>query len=144
MSSTPEYKTLITLTSLLRDAIQHDLVALSDGLVSEVLITPNHGSELRNTSHSESDRAARLVELIQSKVQQNAKHYDTFVQVLENQDREYYSDILSRLREVYRQHKDDCLQQPASLSRTQTSVHSRPSAEKRSTVRQRQTGVYIM
>lgn len=98
-----EYGTLISLTNELRCAVQDDLVPLSGRLVAEHLISPDNASQLRNPMHSEAARAAKLVEIIQNRVQQNAQHYHTFVRVLENQGLEYYRDILSRLREVYQQ-----------------------------------------
>ena len=97
--SSAEYDTMITLTTDLQLATKSDLTFLSGALLGENLISSRNGSELRNVAHSEEDRAARLVELIQDKVKQNPQHYYTFISVLEkNQD--YYSDILKKLHKV--------------------------------------------
>ena len=121
MCSTPEYKTLISLTAELRRAVQFDLVSLSDDLVAKHLISPNTASQLRNQTHSEAERAAELVGYIQNKVQQNPQHYHTFVQILENQDQEYYCDILNKLRGVHQQHGGNC-QQPLSPLQGHTGI----------------------
>lgn len=120
-SNTPEYQTLISLTDELRRAVQSDLVPLCDNLVAKYLISPSTASQLRNPMHSETDRAATLIGIIQNKVQQNPQHYHTFVQVLESQGIDYYSDILKRLHEVYQQHSRNS-QQPEFPSQVPTSV----------------------
>jgi hypothetical protein len=115
MSTSPEYKTLISLTGELRCAFQSNLVPLSDSLKAEYLISPENASQLRNPMRSEADRAAYLVDIIQIKVQQNAQHYHTFVRVLESQGREYYHDILNKL-DVAFQLRSDTSQRPVPLA----------------------------
>ena len=144
MSATPEYNTLISLTGELRCAVQSNLVPLSDSLKAEYLISPENASQLRNPMHPEAERAAKLVDIIQNKVQQNAQHYHTFVRVLDSQGREYYRDILSRLHEVYRQCSDNS-QQPVPLSQAPgpTSV----SGSDYSNIKQRRshrTGIFFI
>ena len=91
-----EYKALIALTTDLRLAVRSDLISLSGALLSSRLISTDNEAELRNTVHSEAERSARLVELVQNKVQQSAHHYHTFVGILcENQD--HHADILKKL-----------------------------------------------
>ena len=120
--STPEYLTLIFLTGELRGAVQNDLVPMCDNLVAKYLISPDIASQLRSPMHPKADRAANLIEIIQNKVQQNPQHYHTFIQVLENQGREYYHDILNRLREVYRQNGGNSQQPVSTVSPSQGST----------------------
>ena len=118
MCSTPEYKTLISLTTQLTHAVQDDLISISGDLLAESLISRDAASRLNNRMHSKAERAAEMIELIQNKVQQNFQHYHKFVQVLKKQGQEYYGDILGRLQEVYQQHTDgnNYYQQPVSPS----------------------------
>ena len=55
---------------------------------------------MRNGMHPEATRAAKLVELIRDKVEQNPKCYHTFIEVLE-QDQMTNQDILEQLKEKY-------------------------------------------
>ena len=88
-----EYSTLIDLTRELRLAVRPDLISLTGSLLAARLILLDNDIELRNTAHSEVERSARLVELVQNKVQQNPCHYHSFIGILQgNQDQ--YRDIL--------------------------------------------------
>ena len=101
--TTAEYSTLIDLTSELRLAVRSELISLTGSLLASRLISPECEAELRNTFHSEVERSARLVELIQSKVQQNPRHYHSFIGILQgNQDQ--YGDVLQRLEQAYQEH----------------------------------------
>ena len=91
-----EYRTLIELTNDVRLAVRSDLISLSGALLSAGLISPDNDAELRNTVHSEAERAARLVELVQIKVRQNSRHYHTFVDII-LKDQDLYTDILEKL-----------------------------------------------
>ena len=84
-----EYKTLVHLTSALQLAVKTQLTPLGGKLVSSGLMTPERYRVLRNSMHSEEDRAADLVQLIQDKVQQNPQWYQIFASVLEK-DRSQY------------------------------------------------------
>ena len=102
-----ECRTLIDLTSELRLAIRSELISLTGSLLSARLISLDNDDELRNTAHSEIDRSARLVWLIQNKVRQNPHHYHSFIDILQdNQDQ--FKDILQQLKQTYQkhQHKD--------------------------------------
>ena len=101
MCSSPEYNTLCELTDVLRLAVKSNLTNLSGALLAKHLILPTDDSELRNQMHSEASRAARLVELIQMKVCEDPQQYYTFIQVLEDQGRQYYASILKKLREKF-------------------------------------------
>ena len=99
-----EYSTLIDLTSELRLAVKSELFSLTGSLLAVRLISPESDAELRNTTHSEVERSARLVELVQSKVWQNPRHYHSFIGILQgNQDQ--YRDILQRLEHAYQGHQ---------------------------------------
>ena len=99
-SETPEYRTMLRCTRALRTAVQPHLFALGASLVSEDLISTDNDSDLRNTMHSEPERAARLVEILQLKVKLESQNYHTFVRILDD-DRDIYKDILKTLSEKY-------------------------------------------
>ena len=87
---------MIDLTSELRLAVRSELISLSGSLLASRLISPEGDAELRNTAHSEVERSAKLVELVQNKVWQNPRHYHSFIGILQgNQDQ--YRDILQQL-----------------------------------------------
>ena len=84
--------------------MRSELISLSGSLLSIRLISPDNETELRNTSCSEAERSARLVELVQNKVRQNPRHYCSFIGILqESQDR--YRDILQQLEHTYREYQ---------------------------------------
>ena len=105
MSSGSEYNTLIELTGDLRVAVQSDLTHLSGVLLAKYLISPDDDRYLRNQLHSEADRAAKLIELIQSRVHQNPQHYHTFIRVLQDGGCQAYADILHKLHQVLQRHQ---------------------------------------
>ena len=98
-TSSVEYKTLVHLTSALQLAVKTQLTPLGGKLVSSGLMTPERYRVLRNSMHSEEDRAADLVQLIQDKVQQNPQWYQVFVSVLEK-DWSQYGDLLQTLHQT--------------------------------------------
>lgn len=103
---TVEYNTLIKLTSELRLAVRSELISLTGALLASQLISLDNDIELRNTAHSEVERSARLVELVQNKVRQNPHHYHSFVGILQgNQDQ--YRDMLQQLEDAYHRHKQE-------------------------------------
>ena len=98
-----EYETMIDLTSELRLAVRPELISLTGSLLASRLISPDNDAELRDTSHSsEVERSARLVELVQNKVQQNPRYYHTFIGILQG-NADQYRDILQRLEQVYQE-----------------------------------------
>ena len=104
MESSAEYKTMIDLTTELRLAVKSELISLSGSLLASRLISQEGDTELRNITHSEAERSARLVELVQNKVRQNPRHYCSFIGIFqENQDQ--YRDILQRLEHTYQEHQ---------------------------------------
>ena len=100
VENSAEYKTLIDHTSELRVAVRSTLVSLSGALLASRLISFDNDIELRDTAHSEVERSAKLIELVQDKVRLNTRHYHSFIGILRgNQDR--YSDILQLLEQTY-------------------------------------------
>ena len=101
-----EYSTLIDLTSEIRLAVRSELISLTGSLLATRLISLDNDIELRNTAHSEVERSARLVELVQNKVRQNPRHYHSFTGILQgNQDQ--YRDILQQLERTYQAHQQE-------------------------------------
>ena len=104
--NSPEYRTLIDLTSELRLAVSSNLISLGGALLSARLISPESEAELRNTFCSEVERSARLVGLIQNKVRQNSRHYHTFIGILRGNP-DQYGDILWKLGQTYSPHQQE-------------------------------------
>ena len=100
ITDTTEYKTIISCTAVLRTAVQSNLTELSGHLLGQQLITSNSDKELRNGMLEESTRAAKLVELIQNKVELNPDNYHAFIKALE-EDKQNYQDILKVMKEKY-------------------------------------------
>ena len=100
LSETPEYRTMVKCTHVLRTAVQTHLFSLGASLLSEELISTDNDSDIRNTMHSEPERAARLIEILQLQVKLEPQNFHTFRGVLDN-DRDIYKDILKTLREKY-------------------------------------------
>ena len=94
-----EYKTLIHHTFDLQLAVETQLTPLGAELVAAELITRNDYASLRNTHHRNDDRAAYLIDLIQQKVQQDSRWYQTFVNVLEK-DQSQYGGIVRSLQQT--------------------------------------------
>ena len=99
-SVTPEYQTLIGCTSILITTVKNHLTDLSALLLQRYLITADQESEMSNNWHYEADRAAKLVELIRDKVEQNPKCYHAFIEALE-EDQSTNQDILTQLKTKY-------------------------------------------
>lgn len=100
-NNSAEYRTLVAHTNDLRLAVQADLTNLSGVLVAASLITMDASEDIRNQMHPRSQRAAKLVGLIQTKVLQNPKvNYKKFIDVL-RRDLMQYDDILDKLQSTY-------------------------------------------
>ena len=97
-----EYETLIVHTFDLQLAVETQLISLGGHLVSVGLITPNDYAYLRNPHHQNDIKAANLIELIQKKVQQDSRQYQTVIGVLER-DQSQYSGIVGRLQQTVTQ-----------------------------------------
>ena len=92
-----EYRALISLTPALQLAIESQLTPLGGELVAVGLITPGNYSWLINPMLPEDYRAANLVRLIQQRVRQDSRWYQTFIDVLEK-DLSQYSGIVGSLQ----------------------------------------------
>lgn len=92
-----EYRALIRLTPDLQLAVKAQLISLGAQLVAVDLITRGNYSYLINPMLEEEYRAAKLVELIQQKVQQDSRWYQTFIDVLEK-DHSQYSGIVGSIQ----------------------------------------------
>ena len=112
-----EYSTLIDLTSELRLAVRSELISVTGSLLASRLISLDNDIELRNTGHSEVERSARLVELVQNKVRQNPRHYHSFIGILQG-NRDQYRDILQQLEQTYQAHQ----QKDGKFSKALTSI----------------------
>jgi hypothetical protein len=102
-ANTVEYRTMIKCTVKLRNAVSDNLVPLSGCLLSKGLITVDNERELRYIHTLEADRAAKLVQMIQGKVQLDHQNYHKFVDILKEEDSRYYSDILTTLTKTLRE-----------------------------------------
>ena len=98
-----EYKTLVHLGANLQLALQDSLTRISTVLSSKSLITTNQSSDLRNEYHSKAKRAADVVDWIKTKVLQDVDCFYTFIHALEDDDSQYYSHILRKLKETLRE-----------------------------------------
>ena len=94
-----EYRALTRLTPDLQLAVKAQLTSLGAQLVAVDLITPGNYSCLINPMlpWPEDYRAAYLVQLIQQKVQQDSRWYQTFIDVLEK-DHSLYSGIVGSIQ----------------------------------------------
>ena len=100
---TVEHQTLINCTMELRNAVSNSLIQLSGRLLANGLITQHNDSELRSRYILEADRAAKLVEIIQGKVQLDHHNYNKFIDILIEEDSDYYKDILTTLSKTFHQ-----------------------------------------
>jgi hypothetical protein len=99
-----EYRTMIVLTSNLRLAVRPELISLTGSLLASRLISSDNDIELRNTAHSEVERSARLVELVQNRVRQNPCRYHSFIGILQGKE-DQYGDILQQLEQAYQEQR---------------------------------------
>ena len=73
---------------------------LSGQLLSKELITVDQSRQLRNLMHTESDRAAKLVDFVLNRVELNSGYYRIFIKCLE-EDQENNRQILEILNGAY-------------------------------------------
>ena len=98
-----EYRTLRHHTSALRLAVKDNLIDLSGALFAAGLISEENCDEVENANHTRESRAASLIRVIQSKVQQSpTANYETFTRVLRDRDQsQIYQPVLSLLQGTY-------------------------------------------
>ena len=96
---TAEYQTIRRCTPQLITAFKHNLTELSGHLLSKGLITSDQSCELRNNMYPESDRAAKLVDLILSRIELAPECYNMFIKALK-EDKCINEIILKLLKET--------------------------------------------
>ena len=99
-ANSAEYRTLKKHTVDLRLAVKSDLVGLGGTLFASDLITKVDCDNLTNQSISKDNHAAKVVGLIQDKVEQDPRNYHTFISALEK-DSSHYNAILQTLNKTY-------------------------------------------
>lgn len=97
-----EYRTTRRLARDLQLAFQNDLTNLSLSLqgTDPMLLTANNAAEVRNKMLTDAERAAKLVQYIQVKVESDPNCYHALVEVLTRNSR-YYSSILEKLNKTF-------------------------------------------
>jgi hypothetical protein len=86
---------------MLTSAVQNHLIDFSAQLLERHLITANQERDACNDRNSAYSRAATLVGLVRTKVEQNPKCYRAFIEALEY-DQDANRDILTQLKSKYR------------------------------------------
>ena len=87
-----ELDIIIKATLKLQLSVQDHLVPLGGALLAEHLISRDNYAFLRNEHLPKRSRAAELVDLVTTKVQQNPENYYTFVRIL-SKDKSLYADV---------------------------------------------------
>ena len=101
-SNTAEYRTLQSLTNELSLAVKQDLTGVCGALFADGLITRGICEDLGNALLPKEERAARLIGIIQDKVQEGPHNYQIFISVLEKRGLTQYRDILRTLQDTYK------------------------------------------
>ena len=101
---TAEYRTFLQHTQDIELLIKSHIAIIGGELLSSKLITHSQYEEISEQSKPLEVRATDLVECLQMKVQQDANHYHTLVDVLKR-DPEQYSGTLKKLKDTYESFK---------------------------------------
>lgn len=99
-STTPEFRTLITCTPVLSNAVKPHILSLSHDLLSEGFIAQENYDRLNNEMIDSSHRASQLVSLIRTRVQLNATNFIKFIAIL-LRNAANHRDLLNTLDEKY-------------------------------------------
>ena len=97
--NTPEYLTFNAYISDLRLAIQSDLINLGLHLMSCGLISSENELSIRNTVHSDVERAARCLELVQRRIEEDQSNFEQFLQILKRTLK--HQSILLKVQETH-------------------------------------------
>ena len=129
MPGSAEYEVLIRHTVDLQLAVKTNLISLGAQLVAAQIITPDQYQEIRNPHRSVNERAADLIEYVQSKVRQSPQHYHAFIDALRKDESEY-RDVLVKLEGSFNGLTNRG-QQPVSMitQHTRGSVLPMPAAQ---------------
>ena len=101
-SNTAEYRTLQFLTNELTLAVKQDLTGVCGALFAVGLIIRGTREVMGNALIPKEERAARLIGIIQGKVQEGPHNYQIFISVLEKRGLTQYCDILRMLQDTYK------------------------------------------
>ena len=102
--STPEFATIVRLSSDLRLAVQDDLLDLSLRLqgCQPPILNQDNAAEVTNTMVAAPERAVKLVGYITNRVQGDPGCYHALIKVLETKTNAlYYKHILGQLSETF-------------------------------------------
>lgn len=99
-TTTPEFRTLITCTSVLTNAVKPHILSLSHHLLSEGFIAQENHDRLNNEMIDLSQRASQLVSLVRTRVQLNAANFVRFIGIL-LRNVANHRDLLNTLDEKY-------------------------------------------
>lgn len=102
-----EYRTLQYHTNDLGLAVKEDLDDLSGELFAAGLITKLNREEATYKMHLKEDRAAKLVGIVQDKVEENPQNYHTFISLLRRRDLCKYKDVLCKVEHTYKSMSSD-------------------------------------
>ena len=100
-ANTAEYQTVLRCGDRIKQAVQSNLTDISDLMVEKLLISPGNGQELRNTHHSESDRASKFLEFLQSAVKDDVGNYRIFIDKVLGGDYFFYRGTIDHLNSEY-------------------------------------------
>ena len=67
------------------------------------LISSENEKSIRNTMHSEAERAARCLELVQNKIEEDKSNFELLIRVLQR-DMILHERILTKLHKTYTSH----------------------------------------
>lgn len=100
MANSPEYNSILDCIPELRRSVESNLISLCGELLRARLINEDKEKSLRNRNVEETDRAAELVSLVASKVQEKPENYRVFVGILKKDERQYEA-LITLLEESY-------------------------------------------
>ena len=69
------------------------------------LISSQNESSIRNTMHSEAERATYCLELVQNKIEEDKSNFELFIRVLQR-DMTLHERILTKLHKSYTSHPE--------------------------------------
>lgn len=103
MANTPEYRTILQLTSELTTAFENDLIKLGGELLAQGLIASNNAADVRNPHNNAGHRAAILMGCIRNRIELDPKgNYQVFINVLKQRVADH-KEILQMLDGKYKE-----------------------------------------
>lgn len=100
--NTEKYQKLVSVTGKLTDIVADgtNVVGLSQELFEKGLISKSNNREMTNAHVSTVIRAAQLIGMVLTKVELNEKNFDTFVEILK-EDETTYGTIVAILCKIF-------------------------------------------